>query len=77
MKQRQIPPELLDAFWCFLEYIDPKMLSRTLRIQFIEYCQTLQDGIPDNFDMHIYHLNILFEFLDIIEDHTPFKYENG
>jgi hypothetical protein len=77
VKQRSIPPELLDAFYSFLEYTDPKILLRILRIQFIEYCGTLQDGIPDNYDSYIYHLDILFEFLDAVEDYTPFKYENG
>lgn len=76
MKQIPIPPELLDAFYIFLEYTDAKILSRFLRIQFIEYCLSLQD-IPDDYESYIYHLNILFEFLDTVEDHTPFKYENG
>lgn len=77
MAQKIIHQELLDAFYSFLEYTDPKMLSRILRIQFIEYCQTLPEGVLDKFDSHLYHLTILFEFLDAIDDHTPFKYENG
>lgn len=77
MKQRSIPPELSDAFYSFLVYTDAKALSRILRIQFFEYCRTLQDGVPDNYDSQIYHLNILFEFLDTIEDHTPFNWEKG
>jgi hypothetical protein len=71
MKQRSIPPELLDAFRSFLEYTDAKVLSRILRTQFIEYCRSLQDGIPDSFDDYLPQLTFLFELLDAVEDHSP------
>ena len=56
--------ELVEELERMLYYAPPKQLNRTLRKLFIGYLEHHLDGLPTDFNDTIFHLYLLFEFLD-------------
>jgi hypothetical protein len=70
-----MPNELLDEFQHFLLMADVTKLNRLLRMLFLQYCDHFDKEIPNEFSELIMEMSQLFEFIDKMEDLSPYTEE--
>jgi hypothetical protein len=70
-KQNQphdINPKLIAAFQVFIDATPPLRLNNHLRRILLDYIAREKDCLPIDFDVYLFDLSHLFEFLDTIHE---------
>lgn len=70
-----MPDELINEFQHFLLMVKEARLNRFLRMLFLDYCDHLDSIVPPDFSDLIMEMSQLFEFMDKVEDLSPYTEE--